>query len=92
METCNTQFQKAGTLGLSILFASGDQGVWGRTGYSPKGTFNPDFPAGSPYVTAVGGTNFQQKSVIGNETAWSCGGGGFSEEFAQPTWQATQVR
>jgi len=31
--------------------------------------FKPDFPAGSPYVTAVGGTDFNQKSVVGTEKA-----------------------
>jgi len=89
MEEVNTQFSVAASLGISILFASGDQGVWGRTGVSA--TFNPDFPAGSPWVTAVGGTNFQTKSVIGTESAWNCGGGGFSNEFAQPAWQSAQV-
>ena len=89
MESCNTQFQAAGLKGLSLLFASGDQGVWGRTGVGA--TFNPDFPAASPYITAVGGTNFQTKSVIGAESAWNCGGGGFSNEFATPSWQQTFV-
>ena len=32
MLECNTQFQKFGALGLSVLFASGDQGVLGRSG------------------------------------------------------------
>lgn len=92
METCNTQFQLAGNMGLSILFASGDQGVWGRTGYSKTATFHPDFPAASPYITAVGGTNFVTKSVIGAETAWSCGGGGFSNTFSIPSYQASFVQ
>jgi tripeptidyl-peptidase-1 len=92
METCNTQFQLAGAMGLSILFASGDQGVWGRTGYSKTATFHPDFPAASPYVTAVGGTNFVTKSVIGAEAAWSCGGGGFSNTFSIPSYQASFVQ
>eukprot|EP01006_Ploeotia_vitrea_P054045 TRINITY_DN67842_c2_g1_i1.p1 TRINITY_DN67842_c2_g1~~TRINITY_DN67842_c2_g1_i1.p1 ORF type:complete len:566 (+),score=50.61 TRINITY_DN67842_c2_g1_i1:19-1716(+) len=91
MESCNDQFMKAGSMGLSILFASGDMGVWGRTGASRNGKFNPDFPAGSPYVTAVGGTNFQTKSVIGPETTWDCGGGGFSDEFETPDWQKDVV-
>ena len=60
MYTCNTQFQKAGLRGLSLLVASGDQGVWGRSGHSGS-VFHPDFPAGSPYITAVGGT---QVSVL----------------------------
>jgi tripeptidyl-peptidase-1 len=89
MDTCNTQFMKAGAMGMSILFASGDQGVWGRTGVGD--TFHPDFPAGSPYVTAVGGTNFQEESVVGEESAWSCGGGGFSDQFEMPSWQADAV-
>jgi tripeptidyl-peptidase-1 len=89
MNEVNTQFAVAGTLGLSILFASGDQGVWGRSGVGS--TFHPDFPAGSPYVTAVGGTNFATKSVIGAESAWSCGGGGFSDTFGIPSWQADNV-
>jgi len=91
MGTCNTQFQMAGSMGISILFASGDQGVWGRTGASKTGTYNPDFPASSPYITAVGGTNFQTKSVVGAQSAWDCGGGGFSNYFAQPSWQSSQV-
>ena len=32
MDAVNTAFAKAGTMGLSILFASGDQGVCGREG------------------------------------------------------------
>ena len=89
MYACNTQFIAAGVRGLSILFASGDSGVWGRSGSGS--TFNPDFPAASPYVTAVGGTNFQIQSVIGPETAWSCSGGGFSTTFARPLWQSSAV-
>lgn len=90
MYSVNEQFMVAGSLGLSILFASGDQGVWGRSGTGK--TYHPDFPASSPYVTAVGGTDFATKSTIGDETAWSCGGGGFSNTFAQPSWQASAVK
>jgi len=90
METCNTEFMKAGALGITIMFASGDQGVWGRSG-TGTGQFNPDFPAGSPYITAVGGTDFQVKSTVGAEMAWSCGGGGFSNEFGIPSWQSSNV-
>jgi tripeptidyl-peptidase-1 len=82
-------------MGLSILFASGDQGVCGREGcgigiLKPK-SFKPDFPGGSPYVTAVGGTDFVTKSVVGPEKAWSSSGGGFSNTFAIPSYQADAV-
>lgn len=92
MESCNTQFMKAGARGVSILFASGDQGVCGRSGCGLfTKHFHPDFPAASPYITAVGGTDFAQKGVIGDEKAWTAGGGGFSDTFAIPQWQADAV-
>jgi tripeptidyl-peptidase-1 len=91
MNECNAQFQMNGARGLSVLFASGDQGVWGRTGHTTDEVFHPDFPAGSPYITVVGGTQFATKSVIGDETTWADGGGGFSNVFAQPSYQADAV-
>jgi len=94
MDTCNTAFMKAGTMGRSILFASGDQGVCGRSGcgfgiFKPKSA-KPDFPGGSPYITVVGGTNFLGDG-IGDEEVWSAGGGGFSNTFAIPAYQADAV-
>jgi tripeptidyl-peptidase-1 len=89
MQQVNTQFMQAGAKGISILFASGDQGVWGRSGHGSK--FHPDFPGASPYITAVGGTDFTTYA-IGDETAWDAGGGGFSDTFAQPSWQSDAVK
>lgn len=93
MFSANTAFMKAGAQGLSILFASGDQGVCGREGcgglFGAK-RFKPDFPAASPYITAVGGTDFLTYSV-GDEQVWSAGGGGFSDTFDIPAWQADAV-
>lgn len=90
MNDCNTQFMMAGVRGLSVLFASGDQGVWGRTGHTGS-VFHPDFPAGSPYITVVGGTDFVEKSTIGDEKTWNDGGGGFSNTFGIPDYQASAV-
>merc|ERR1712194_814298 len=92
MLTCDTAFMKAGAKGISILFASGDQGVCGRSGCGllTHSRFHPDFPAGSPYITAVGGTDFVGAS-IGDETAWSDGGGGFSDNFDIPAYQKDAV-
>jgi len=90
MYSCNTDFMKVGARGVSILFAAGDQGVWGREGTSGS-IFHPDFPAGSPYITAVGGTDFVTKSTIGDETTWEDGGGGFSNTFPIPSYQASAV-
>merc|ERR1712039_133856 len=91
MDSVNAQFMKLGARGISILFASGDQGVYGRSGVGGDGKFHPDFPAASPYVTAVGGTDFAQKSVIGAERAWVSGGGGFSDHFSAPAYQQEAV-
>jgi len=92
MESVNTAFMKAGVMGLSILFASGDQGVCGREGcgIGTKKRFKPDFPGGSPYHTSVGGTDFYTNE-IGEEQAWKSGGGGFSDTFAIPDYQADVV-
>jgi len=86
-----TQFMKLGAKGLTVLFASGDQGVCGREGCGLfVRHFHPDFPAGCPYVTAVGGTDFVTYD-IGAERAWAHGGGGFSDHFDIPSWQADAV-
>merc|ERR1712050_487792 len=92
MLTCNTAFMKAGVKGISILFASGDQGVCGRSGCGlfTHSRFHPDFLAASPYITAVGGTDFAG-SGIGDETTWKSGGGGFSDTFGQPSYQKDAV-
>jgi len=95
MYSSNTAFMKAGAQGLSILFASGDQGVCGREGcgggiFGGAKRFKPDFPAASPYITAVGGTDFLSYTV-GEEQVWSAGGGGFSDTFAIPAYQADAV-
>eukprot|EP00945_MAST-04E_sp_MAST-4E-sp1_P005495 g5495.t1 len=93
MDTCNTAFMKIGVRGVSILFASGDQGVCGRSGcgFGKNVRFHPDFPAGSPYITSVGGTNFVTRSTIGDESVWDSSGGGFSDTFAIPAYQTAAV-
>ena len=92
MRACDAAFMKLGLRGVSVLVASGDQGVWGREGF-PVGSkkFHPDYPASSPYVTAVGGTDFAQYSVVGDEKAWRDGGGGFSDTFPRPAYQQAAV-
>jgi tripeptidyl-peptidase I len=55
-----TQAIKCGTMGITILASSGDDGVLSNTvrgGHLNKCKYEPDFPAGNPYVTAVGATS-----------------------------------
>jgi tripeptidyl-peptidase-1 len=84
----NVEFMKFGALGRSLLFASGDDGV----GCNSAGTkFEPNWPASSPYVTSVGGTFLQSTSPVLNIESDSISSGGFSNYFAQPTYQSSAV-
>mmetsp|Transcript_33937 Transcript_33937/g.73160 ORF Transcript_33937/g.73160 Transcript_33937/m.73160 type:complete len:414 (-) Transcript_33937:55-1296(-) len=76
------ELAKIGSRGVSLLFASGDDGV------GSNGAFRPNFPATSPWVTSVGGT------ILGNgdsESAWSSSSGGFSNFFPRPSYQDKAV-
>merc|ERR1711982_66964 len=56
----NTEFQKIGLRGVSLLAASGDSGANGRTDGECTGTvLHASFPGSSPYITAVGATQLQ---------------------------------
>jgi len=85
----NDEFMKITSRGITVIFASGDQGVWGRSG-TGTGHFNPDFPASSPYILAVGGSDLSTTS-IGPETCCSDSGGGFSNYFSRPSYQDNAV-
>ena len=57
--------------------------------------FNPDFPVTCPFVTAVGATQVNPGSTV-NDPEGACeqvifSGGGFSNFFAMPDYQATAV-
>lgn len=45
----------------------------------------------SPFVTAVGGTDFETATTLGPEVGWSGSGGGFSNVFARPAYQREAV-
>lgn len=91
----DAEFQKLATRGVTILAASGDDGVGGSCG--PTGCkFEPEFPASSPWVTAVGGTKFSDdwgpKCPNGAcEISSSISGGGFSTLFAPAAWQRPAI-
>lgn len=88
MQSDSDDFRKLGLLGASVLCASGDQGT-GSTGFLSCGTFDPTFPATSPYVTAVGGT--YANSLADTEVSWSGSGGGFSTVFPAPSYQQAAI-
>jgi len=77
-------------LGVSVCCASGDSG---SSDGVADGEAHVDFPASSPNVLACGGTNLQSsKGKITSEVAWNdasgATGGGVSETFSLPSYQA----
>jgi subtilase family serine protease len=64
--------------GVAITASTGDSG------------YGVEWPASSPYVTAVGGTTLTVGSgnSYGGETAWADGGSGCSSVESRPIWQA----
>ena len=92
MDRVDTEFMKLGLRGTTIIFASGDQGTWGRTGVRSGSKFHADYPASSPWVTAVGGTDLRVAGAIGEgEQAWDAGGGGFATHARMPDYQSHAV-
>lgn len=84
----DTEMQKIGLRGISIIFASGDSGA----GCYFCEYLDPSFPAVSTYVTSVGATHFLQYGVgpEGAVTQFSSGGG-FSWNDPAPAYQKAAV-
>ncbi|KAH9172737.1 subtilisin-like protein [Lactarius sanguifluus] len=82
------EFGMLGVLGVSVLIASGDDGVGKGDCVAKDGSvrFISHFPATCPYVTTVGGT-----TGFGPESAASLSGGGFSNHFRRPAYQEQAV-
>lgn len=74
----NTEFQKIGARGISLLSASGDSGANGRT--DPDCSIphlRPSFPGSSPYITAVGATELTNTQPLTNSPP-VCSAAGYS--------------
>jgi len=79
--------------GITFLAATGDTG--GDASNNCQGGPAPEYPASSPDVLAVGGTDVSlTRNIFGtitgfSESAWNDSGGGFSTQFSAPAWQTT---
>ncbi|XP_037342379.2 tripeptidyl-peptidase 1 [Pungitius pungitius] len=91
MMRISTEFMKAGVRGISLLFASGDSGAGCKHLGKDQNSFRPSFPASSPYVTTVGGTSFKNPFKVTYEVTDYISGGGFSNVFKMPDYQASAV-
>ncbi|KAF7293014.1 Family S53 protease-like protein [Mycena indigotica] len=81
-----------GAMGTSVLLASGDGGVAGRS--FDCTTFKPTAPSNCPWVTSVGGSqiileNFTKDNM--SEIGASFSSGGFSNHFKTPRYQRRDV-
>jgi len=84
VQLIDTEFQKMGVRGVSVLVASGDNGV----GCNKQCTSQEfDFPS-SPYITLVGSTQF----LSPNETGAKFSSGGFSRDQWRPSYQSSAVQ
>lgn len=93
MTAFDSAAQDAAALGVTICAASGDAGS--SDGVN-DGANHVDFPSSSPHVLACGGTSLKSANgKITSETVWNdgpqggAGGGGFSNQFTLPAWQAS---
>jgi kumamolisin len=94
------EFGLMAAAGITVLAASGDGGSAACTTHSgaPADELAVSYPASSPWVTSVGGTNLLlnsanqiQSQIVWNDTGdapGDAGGGGISRLFARPGYQA----
>lgn len=89
-----TSFQSALARGITPVAASGDNGGTNDPKGACTSTPQPEFPAASPLVVAVGGTApVLSQSLTGattgldSESAWKDSGGGFAVDYSAPSWQ-----
>ncbi|TFK83532.1 subtilisin-like protein [Polyporus arcularius HHB13444] len=86
---CNA-YAQLGARGTTVLFCSGDNGVY-SFGYNSQcsaagTTFGPTFPSTCPFLTSVGGTQGIDPEVVAPFSS-----GGFSNIFARPDYQTSAV-
>eukprot|EP00698_Gefionella_okellyi_P015444 TRINITY_DN4357_c0_g1_i1.p1 TRINITY_DN4357_c0_g1~~TRINITY_DN4357_c0_g1_i1.p1 ORF type:complete len:576 (+),score=123.19 TRINITY_DN4357_c0_g1_i1:2207-3934(+) len=94
MQRFDTELVKQGLRGLTVIVASGDDGVANFIARSDKSKcgFHPSYPATSPHVTALGATMGPEMGQDETACTSTLGGGittggGFSGQFDRPSYQ-----
>ena len=100
MDQANELLQIAAHLGITVCFATGDDGSRSNPPPNACPPYVPDtlhnfvqFPASSPYALAVGGTVVRASGgAMADEVVWfnydGASAGGISAYFPRPAWQA----
>jgi kumamolisin len=96
LSAMNAVMSDAAALGITVCAAAGDNG---STDGVTDGQQHVDFPASSPYALGCGGTKLLADTATGSitsEVVWNelannegAGGGGVSDQFDTPSWQAS---
>jgi len=84
---------EAAAQGQTLFASTGDTGSFcsvGNPNGVPGGAPLVEYPAASPYVTAVGGTTLWSTlaGAYQGESAWVAGGGGLSQFEYSPSWES----
>jgi kumamolisin len=92
----NQVLQDAAAMGVTVCCETGDYGSSDELAQSRDGQPHVEFPASSPFALACGGTKLTSSGkTISNEVVWNdgdsigAGGGGVSNKFPRPKYQAT---
>jgi kumamolisin len=91
LQAFDEAFATAAALGVTVFAAAGDDGSNDRVGDNKA---HADFPASSPHVSGCGGTRLDAANgaivdeVVWHEPSGGATGGGVSDVFALPSWQA----
>ncbi|HEY3992948.1 MAG TPA: S53 family peptidase [Ktedonobacteraceae bacterium] len=94
-DSFNNFYREASFQGVTVFGSTGDSGT---ANVDVNNTIYPfptvNFPASSPWITAVGGTSLfadangnYQKETVWNDGANDATGGGISQKFAEPFYQ-----
>lgn len=84
-------FLRLAARGVNVFVSSGDAGSNpDESGHSSSGPLQVEYQSSDPFVIGVGGTTLQLDSggSRAREEGWPGGGGGESNFFDRPTWQA----
>jgi len=85
---------QAALLGVTVFCSAGDDGSRDLCEQQKcpgdDGRAHVDFPASSPHVTSCGGTRLDSSTeTVWNDAPGNATGGGISDFFPVPSWQAT---
>jgi kumamolisin len=92
MTAMDSAFADAAVAGVTVLCAAGDHGAGDAAG---DALAHADFPSSSPNAVACGGTTLRAAAgAVVDEVVWNDGdgwatGGGVSDVFDLPAWQAS---